>query len=30
VKPLELGQFLHLGKIMVAFWSACKFRARED
>ena len=30
VKPLELGQFLHVGQLMVAFWSACKFRPRKD
>ena len=30
VKPLELEQFLSLVKIMVAFWSACKFRTLKD
>ena len=30
VKPLELEQFVTLGKITVAFWSACKFRTLTD
>ncbi|HEV8718347.1 MAG TPA: response regulator [Candidatus Binatia bacterium] len=30
VKPLELEQFLSLVQLMVAFWSACKFRKLVD
>lgn len=26
VKPIELDKFLHLVKVTVDFWSACKFR----